>query len=268
MRIFKNLMAAFALVLGVSSATSTTAFGADSIAGTYEAMLIHDGGSFYQFGKITLRTVNVGGQIQVSANARVAFGPATSTEYLTYEYDQVPFNILTRQLNIHSESAEVSFIGVLRGDTISGEWFSALVGYAGTFEAKKGATPATPAGADAVTTLSGYYEGSLTNTNERSNLPEDLTFSFVSTQGRDDSGRPTLVLSGKTRFYFGDFNSSEYEEVPFVDVQFNFYNRFLTARTERYGLTFKGTLTNDGIFAGEIFSDSLGKMADTELEKR
>ena len=213
----------------------------DNIAGLYKATLLHEDTNNYQYAKITLRTINPDGQLQISANVRVFFGEADSNEYITYEFANVPLNLLTRQVSIRNDDNDVSMIGYLRDGTIDGEWFSTLVGYVGTFEASKVDFPDPPDGAVLVTSLSGYYRGTLENTNPQSNLPERVTFSFVTTQDSSDPDNP-IHISGNTRLYLGDFDSQEYVEINFSDIQFNFYNRFMTARTESYGLTFKGTM--------------------------
>ena len=204
--------------------------------------------------------------MKISANVKVFFGPAESNEYLTYEFNDVPLNILTRQLAIKSDTNDVSMIGFLRGNKIQGDWFSTLVGKVGTFEAQKENYPDAPTGGALVESLSGNYRGTLSNTHSESNLPEKLTVSFVTTQ--DTSGdRPRPRISGSVRFYLGDFGSTEYIEVPFEDVQFNFYNRFLIAKTKEYRLTFRGTMNQDGSFTGVILSDALGHVATTTLKK-
>ena len=85
-------------ILGSSHAYSNDSF--SQVAGLYNAILKHDSSNFYQHAKITLRTVNPEGQMKISANVRVFFGPDNSSEFLTYEFDEVPLNILTRQLAI------------------------------------------------------------------------------------------------------------------------------------------------------------------------
>lgn len=255
----------FTMLLISSSANSMSY--ASQVSGLYNAILKHEGSDFYQFAKITLRTVNPEGQMKISANVRVFFGEANSSEYLTYDFDEVPLNILTRQLAIRSEGNDVSMIGFLNGDVIEGEWFSTLMGRVGTFKAQKGGFPAVEEGAVLVEALSGHYRGSLENTNPDSNLPEKVSVSFVSTQDNSEPEKPKLHISGNTRFYLGSFDSLEYVEIEFNDIQFNFYNRFLTAKTSEYGFTFKGTMTVDGQFEGELFSDGLGNVGIVNLDK-
>ncbi|MCB9229524.1 MAG: hypothetical protein H6618_07930 [Deltaproteobacteria bacterium] len=237
------------------------------VSGLYNAVLKYEGTDFYQYAKITLRTVNPEGQMKISANIRVFFGEENSSEYLTYEFDEVPLNILTRQLSIKSEGNDISMIAFLKGDLIEGEWFSTLMGKVGSFRAQKNGFPSIEEGSVLVEALSGHYRGNLENTNPDSNLPEKVSFSFVTTQDNSNPESPSLHISGNTRFYLGDFNSLEYIEVAFDDIQFNFYNRFLTAKTKDYGFTFKGRMTTDGTFEGELFSDGLGDVGLVQLEK-
>jgi len=238
----------------------------NSIAGQYNAILNHDDSGFFQYATITLRTINPTGNVQISANIRVFFGELDSNEYLTYEFDKVPLNLLTRQISVQNENSDVSMIGFLKDGKITGEWFSTLIGYVGKFEAQKGEFPASPVDGEIVKSLSGHYRGTLVNENPDSNLPERLSFSFVTTQD-NSSGQPTLFVTGNTRLYLGDFGSQEYVELVFDDIQFNYYNRFLTAKTAEYGLTFRGDLDQNGVFEGEVFSDAIGYVGPALLEK-
>jgi hypothetical protein len=237
-----------------------------NVAGQYKAILQHEGTDFYQYAQITLRTINPSGEIKISANVRVFFGEADSNEYLTYEFDDVPLNLLTRQISVQSENNDVSMIGFLKDGTISGEWFSTLIGYVGIFSAQKGEYPEVPLESQLVKSLSGHYRGTLTNENPDSSLPERLTFSFVTTQD-NASGQPSLHVTGNTRLYLGEFGSQEYVELIFTDIQFNYYNRFLTAKTKQYGLTFRGYLDYSGNFNGELFSDAVGRVGPVALTK-
>lgn len=238
----------------------------DQISGSYGVFLQHEGTKFYQVARLTLRTVNVGGQVKISANARVFFGDSESNEYLTYEYPEVPLNILTRQLSLKADANDVSFLGFLRGGALEGEWFSSVVGRAGTFRAVRNSMPQAPADGILVRTLSGHYRGVVENTNPQSNLPERLSVSFVTTQENSSTG-PLLRITGNARFYLGGFDSLEYVETPFSNVQFNYYNRFLTAKTQEYGITFKGTMTQSGRLEGLVLSDGLGEVGKVRIAR-
>jgi len=260
----KILKVLFIVLAFAGSGFSFAQGGSDEIKGLYKAILLREGTNFYQFAKITLRTVNVGGQIKISANTKVLFGDWESNEYMTYDYEDVPLNILTRQINIKKDGNDVSMVGVLNNGVIEGEWFSTQVGRVGTFKAQKMGDPTPPQGGVMVKTLSGFYRGSLTNTNSQSNLPPRATMSFVTTQESSAEG-PVLKITGNARFYLGGFESQEYVETPFTSVQFNFYTRYLTAKTQDYGFTFKGYMTQDGKFDGTVLSDGLGEVAKVKL---
>lgn len=236
----------------------------DDIRGLYKAVLLQEGSDFYQYANITLRTVNIDGSLKVSANVKVLFGDWNSNEFLTYEYSEVPLNLLTRQLSMRDDENDVSMIGTLRAGVIEGEWFSTLVGRVGTFRAVKAVAPAAPTNGVLVRTLSGYYRGTLTNTNPQSNLPERVSVSFVTTQETTPEG-PVINISGNVRFYLGSFESIEYVETRFTNVQFNFFNRYMTAKTQDYGLTFRGIMSPDGNFDGVVLSDGLGNVGTIEL---
>jgi hypothetical protein len=256
-----------ALVLTLFSSFANGQAAGESIQGLYKAVLQHDGSNFYQHASITLRTLNEGGgKLKISANVRLFFGSANSTEFITYEYDDCTMNLLTRQISIKNEKNAIALIGFLKDGALRGEWFSTVVGKVGKFEAIQGSDPTTPTNGILVKTLTGLYRGTLKNTNPSSNLPERATLSVVTTQ--DTSGlEPAIKISGNTRFYLGDFESLEYVETKLVDIQFNFYNRYFTARTAEYGITYKGHMSHDGVFTGTVFADGLGEVADANLKR-
>jgi len=238
-----------------------------AVAGLYKAVLQHEGTKFYQFADVTLRTLSTGsGTLKISANVKVYFGDRNSNEFLSYEYDDCPLNLLTRQISIKNEKNNVSFVGFLKTGTLDGDWFSTVVGKVGKFSSLKDDEPKPPADGILIKTLTGHYKGALTNTNPESNLPERATMSLVTTQ--DTSGiEPVIKISGNVRLYLGEFGSLEYVETKLSDVQFNFYNRFLTLRTMDYGLTFKGTMSHDGTFTGIVFADGMGEVAKADLKR-
>jgi hypothetical protein len=270
MKALSNTLLTVSLLLGATLAP--TAFAqTDSIQGTYRAVLKHeaqeeDQPQYHQFATITLRTVNTGGNLKISASVRMVFGDWNSNEFLTYEYPEVPMNLLTRQVSIRTDDNDVSFIGTLRNGSITGEWFSSSVGRVGTFEAKKGEVPEVEEDSLLVKTVTGHYRGILVNTHPESNLPERMSMSLVTTQTPTDSGVVELKISGNLRFYLGDFGSGEFVETSITEAQFNFYNRYLTIKTAEYGITLKGILNPSGNYVADVFADGLGRVGTVELE--
>lgn len=240
----------------------------DSIQGLYRAVLLHDGTDYYQFAHITLRTVNTGnGQLKISANVRLMFGDEKTNEFLTYDYEDCSLNVLMRQISVKDSKNGVSFIGKLKDGKFSGDWYSTILGKAGTFVAIRNAAPDVPKNGELIKTLTGHYRGTIENSNEEANLPEKATISFVSTQ--DTTGTdPVVKISGSLRLYFGDFGSHEFYEYKFTDIQFNFYNRYLTAKTTDYGLTLKGTVARDGTLEAAVFADGLGEVGIAKFARR
>jgi hypothetical protein len=239
----------------------------DEVQGLYKALLYYEGTKLYQFANITLRTITTGsGQLKISANVRIAYGKQDSNEFFSYEFDDCPLNILTTQISMKSEKNTVSLVGFLKKGKLEGEWFSTIVGRVGKFVAIKGEDPKPPEDGVLVTSLTGHYKGSLENTNSQSNLPERVTMSLVTTQ--DTSGsEPVIKISGNTRLYLGDFGSLEYVETKLTDVQFNYFNRFLSAKTVDYGLTYKGYLSHEGVFTGLVYADGLGEAGKLNLTR-
>lgn len=239
----------------------------NNIAGTYKTILYHEATKFYQVANILLRTIQLGnGQMKISANVKIFFGDSTSSEFLTYEFDECPMNLLTRQISIKDAKANVSLVGTLKNKTLQGEWYSSVVGKVGKFEAIKDAEPKPPTDGILIKSLTGHYKGDVENTNPDSNLPERMTMSIVTTQ--DTTGpEPVVKLSGSVRLYVGDYGSIEYEETKLTDIQFNFYNRYFSAKTDRFGLTYKGIVSKEGDFSGLVFADGVGEVGKFKIKK-
>lgn len=260
----KMLLLLSALLLPITNVYASTD---SSIQGTYRAVLLHDpleenAPVYHQFATITLRTVNTGGNLEISANVRVIFGDWGSNEFLPYDYPQVPMNLLTRQISVRADNMDVSFIGSFTNDgKIEGEWYAASIGRVGTFVASKSEVPEVPEGSLLVTSLTGHYKGEVENTNPASNLPERMTMSLVTT----GTGM-AMKISGNVRFYLGSFTSNEYVETAVSDAQFNFYTRYLTIKTQQYGITLKGIVNNSGNFIAEVFADGLGAVGKVNLQ--
>jgi len=243
----------------------------DSIQGTYRAVLKHEARNegdqpYHQYATVTLRTVNTGGNLKISASVRMIFGDWNSNEFLTYEYADVPMNLLTRQISLRKDDNDVSFIGILKNGTIAGDWYSSSVGRVGGFAAAKASVPPVDQESLLVKTVTGHYRGTLTNTHPESNLPERMSMSLVTTQTSNDSGVVDLKISGNLRFYLSDFGSGEFVESAISEAQFNFYNRYLTIKTSEYGITLKGTLDPSGSFTADVFADGLGRVGIVKLE--
>ncbi len=260
------------LALGAAFlATPVAGAQTESIQGTYRTVLNHEPRGaeptkYHQFATLTIRTVNIGGTLKISASVRMIFGDWSSNEFLTYEYPDVPMNLLTRQLSLRADGNDVSFIGTLRNGAITGEWFSSSAGRVGRFAAQKSQVPAIERGSVLVKTVTGHYRGTLVNTHPESNLPERLSLSLVTTQTPAEGGTVELRISGNLRFYLGDFGSGEFVETPIAEAKFNFYNRYLTLKTAQHGITLKGVLSPDGDFVADVFADGLGRVGTIELE--
>ncbi len=255
----KKLFVSFAFLFTFSL------FADDSVQGTYHGVFLHEGKKVYQLGDLMLRTIQGDqGTLKISATVKIFFGNSDSNEFLTYEYDTVSYNWITGQMSMRNDKSDVSLNGIFKPQTgtFEGDWFSSFIGKVGKFSAKRSEV-VPPQDGILVKTLTGHYRGSIKNTNPNSNLPENGTMSLVTTQ--DTSGAtPVIKISGSTRFYFGP---TEYIEAKLTDINFNFYNRYLTARAAEHGLTFKGSMSLEGVFSGIIYTDGLGEAATTELKR-
>jgi hypothetical protein len=252
----------FGLIVSVQSAFSAD----ESIKGTYRAILQHEQSGYYQNAIITLSSVNTGdGNLRISASVRILFGDVNSNEFLTYDYPDCPMNILTRQISLRDNNVGVSLIGYLKDGSFSGEWYSPTVGRVGAFSARKNGELPVPENSQLVRSVTGHYIGKITNTNPNSNLPETVTVSLVTTQDPTSIGK-SIIVSGNMRLYFGDIGSTEYVETKFASTDFNFYSRYLTAKTVAYGITLKGGIGLNGLFQGEVFADGIGRVGTIEVQ--
>lgn len=242
----------------ISFSQKSSAQSKDSLKGTYQAILEHEQNAYYQFATITLNSVNTGdGNLRVSASVRVLFGDQNSNEFLTYDYPDCALNILTRQISIKDPKSGVSFIGFLKDGGIKGDWYSPVVGRVGAFSATKNGSIPVPPNLQLIRSVTGYYVGKIKNTNSASNLPENVTVTLVTSQDPVAVGT-NILIGGNLRLYFGDITSTEYVETKFSSTDFNFYSRFLTAKTANYGITLKGTIGLDGAFKGDVYADGVG----------
>lgn len=228
----------------------------DPVEGLYKAVLKHKDGKFFQTADITLRTTNPSGSaMKISANVRLFFGGFDSKEFLTYEFDVCELNPFTRQLTIKSEKNDVSFIGYLRNGTFDGDWFATVIGRAGTFTSLKNVAPKPPADGVLISTLTGHYRGPLTEAMGDLKATERVSMALVTVP--DTSGTATgsnVKITGSVRLYMGEFGSIEYWEYKLADINFNFYNRYFTAKTvSDPEMTFRGTVSHEGVFSGVVF---------------
>lgn len=260
------LMSACGVAASTENTSTTLERTAGEVRGLYKAVLSHNNGKFYQLADITLRTSNPSGQLKIAANVKLYFGDRMSPEYFTYEFPDVPYNLLTGEINIVNDQNDMSIIGKLTDGLIEGEWFSQVNGLVGDIVAKKPEEPKPADGLQMVKPLSGQYRGTLVNNNPRVNLPKNVTTTFVSTQ--ENSGTSTQIkITGKARFYLGPIGSTEYVESEFTDIQFNYNTRFLTAKTREHNITFKGAVTQDGMFKGTVFHDAEGEIGPFSLSR-
>ncbi|MEZ4750370.1 MAG: hypothetical protein R3B54_07010 [Bdellovibrionota bacterium] len=173
---------------------------------------------------------------------------------------------MSGQLTMREAGNDVSLIGTLRtgSNSITGDWYSTLVGKVGTFKAIKDEMPEIPQGFELVRTVSGDFRGAIKSTHPEINLPERASITLVTRQDNEGE-KGGILITGSTRLYYGEFGSNEYEQIEFENIQFNFYNRFLTARTTDWGIVYKGTLGLDGSFNGVVYADGYGKVGTISL---
>ena len=237
----------------------------NELSGTYGGILERPSGDF-QFAHLNVNTSFVPPEgLKINATLRVIFGPWDSSEYLTYDFGSVDFNPITGQFVLKNEKNEVSFVGHINRGEISGYWYSIYGGRMGPARFGVATPPQPPNSEKPVTSLKGTYQGRVINSNPKSNLPEKIQFSLVTSQNLNQ--KSGIQVSGGLRLYLGDFGSLEYVELPFSDVEYNFFTGTLVAKTEgQYRLTLKAQVA-DGVINGSMNEDSLGEIGDFEASR-
>lgn len=238
--------------------------GAQEMQGEYNGFLLWKDGDF-QHGQLTfLSAADVSGELRISANLKLIFGEKASAEFLTYQFDQVQYNLVTGQIQLKNDKALVSIVGIYKDGKFTGEWFHIASGRQGAVEFSKNSL--TPPSVNLITQLRGTYQGSLQNTNPQSNLTPRMMLNFVTSQ---DLNEPNgIKVTGNMRLYEGDFDSAEFTELQFTEIRFNFFTRELIAKTSTpFVFTLKGTLEQNKI-AGILYHDGLGPVANVEVTRQ
>ncbi len=264
-----NWTAPTAAVSGELNLTRT-AFGEDSgsldqLSGEYGGILQRDGKGLYQYSELTITTsVRPPEGLRLVATLKIIFGEWNSNEYLIYKFDPVQFNPLSGQIILKADMNDVMFSGLLSHGELKGEWHSNYTGKVGKIYFKKNNKPSQAQG-QLFESVKGTYKGNLINTNPQSNLPEKIMISLITTP---DVSKPNGVsINGSLRLYFGPFDSNEYMEFPFADVQFNFITRNLVARVNSdYKFTLRG-LSYQSKITGTLAADALGEVGEFEVSK-
>lgn len=226
-----------------------------SLKGVYTGLLEFRDASYFMRGELTfITTQDAVDSFHVSASLRASAGRET----FIYEFENVEFNPLTRQVTIRSEEAEIYFSGQLGDRQIRGEWFSKRSGFLGpaVFALEQLDEPQDKTENPVA---SGNWYGEVKNTQSDSRLPARLMLGFNAVPQADVPGGLTLV--GSVRFYYGPFSSTEYVEHRFVSIDYQPYARKVVAVTEGTPkLTIQLDLTNNGA-TGIVTDSSLGNVA-------
>ena len=192
----------------------------------------------------------------ISGNVKLT---TAEDESLVYNLNQVEFNPLTRQISLKGDAADVFFVGqVARDGKISGAWYSKVYGKLGDAEFQKNRVPPIPGNMAVMKGLKGTYYGVYENTNPSAQLPSKIMLNIVRFH---DPGMPGgLGTSGNIRFYFGDYTSAEYIELPFEHAEYNFFTRNLDAKTSGTAILRIEANFDQGVFQGKIHDQALGEV--------
>jgi hypothetical protein len=246
-------------------ATQSTGGLAEQLKGEYQGILLREG-KLYHLGQLTLQTSFQPPEgLKVAATLKLICGEWNSTEYLTYRFDKVQFNAVTGQIIFRQEGTDIVLSGNWADGEVSGEWSSQYTGTLGSIRFKKAVPPDTSGAGEVFEALKGTYQGKLTNTNPNSNLPERVQIAFVTSQ--DFTSPNGLKVTGNMRLYLGPFGSTEYVELAFSEVQYNYFTRKLVAKTTGdYNLTIKAEVDRK-VIRGTVAADALGEVGNLEVNK-
>lgn len=247
------------------NATQSTNGLAEQLKGEYQGILLREG-KLYHLGQLTLQTSFQPPEgLKAAATLKLICGEWNSSEYLTYKFDKVQFNAVTGQIIFRQEGTDIVLSGSWAEGEVTGEWSSQYTGTLGSIHFRKTGPPDVSGAGDVFEALKGTYQGKFVNTNPNSNLPERVQMAFVTSQ--DLTSPNGLKVTGNVRFYLGPFGSTEYFELPFSDVQYNYYTRKLVAKTTgSYNLTVKADVDRK-IIRGTVAADALGEVGNLEVNK-
>lgn len=202
--------------------------------------------------------------LAIAGILRLGFGGAGG-ETVQYALDPARLNPATGAVTLKAAGGDLTVNALLEDGRISGEWFIGTRGRMGRIEvAKDGvAVPASPI----VGTIRGTYQGTLRNTSARVNLPERFSLGLVS--AADLTAPRGIRITASIRFYLGDFDGHEFQEVQCDSAQFDFFARSLTLRCPSPDGTFtlKSTAGLSTI-SGKLSHDALGEVATIEVTRK
>ena len=236
--------------------------------GKYEGFAYWDAENVYQHTEFTVVTrTDENNKLQINVTAKLAFGDQDSQEYMSFEFPSAKYNPWTKRLTLQRDDIDFSFDGKMQGGQIAGNWSSNFSGQMGGVDLEKSEVIAVPTTHQEIEALKGTYQGPLKNTNPNTNLPERFQMSLITS--RDLSQPSGIKITGSVRFYLGDFDSLDYEEIGLEKITFNFFTRELIAVTKN---TSSGIFTITGVvdyltINGKISEDALGEIANIEVTK-
>jgi hypothetical protein len=238
--------------------------GGGALGGTYEGWFEWRGLESWQHGSLVLTpTFDGPDAMTLRGTTSLVFGDPTGDERLVYAAVDAAFDAATGQAVFGDQDAEVTLRGSLGDGMFEGEWTTARTGEMGRFRLKLGGGLPPPSGLGLLTSLEGKFQGSLVNTSPDANLPERVMLGFVTSP--DLTAPSGLKVEGSLRLYLGPFGSNEYTELPLTEIQYDVFNRKLSARTTGdLIVTLKADVGARSI-TGELFSGSLGKIANFEV---
>ncbi len=187
-------------------------------------------------------------------------------EFVGFGIDKAEFDPKRGSLNIvcsNEQSKEMILALIVSGANLRGNWTAPKASASGAIILQRHDGAATT---DSIKGLRGTYQGDVINIHPDSNLPDKILLSFVTSQ--DLSAPNGVRITGSVRLYLGPWNSNEFVEMPFSDVQYNLFTQKFVAKTSGdYKLTLKGQAKDKDIVI-RIATDALGEVGYAEVLKQ
>lgn len=234
-----------------------------AIGGVYQGIFDWKDAAFYTRSELTFTTAQDTADVfHISAHLKVQHVNALANEKFLYEFENVEFNPLSRQISLRNDKSDIYFVGVLAGKTITGTWGSKRSGALGkaTFS---NSDLVVPTDRKLNPVASGVWFAKVKNLTPATQMPERLMLNFNAIPDATQNGG--LTLNGNTRLYFGSFSSNEYLEYRFEFIDYQPFARKIVAVTQgNPKLTMSIDLTSEHTLVGKISDASLGEVASFE----
>lgn len=193
-------------------------------------------------------------RINITGHMRLYFGRFDSHDFVEVPFSEVAYNFYNHTITLSSSgNYPLKFIGTLKNGNMKGElrWGSqATPTYIeASREPIEGAS----------TNMQGSYQGMI-------KWKGSSFYQLSNLKIQTARGGGGLIVKGSLKSIFGPWHSSEYLTYDFASVDFDPETSRLVLSSEQNEVSFQGVYDN-GLYQGEWFTKSLGKMGEFRFEK-